>query len=96
MSALRFHALPVVEGGRTVGIVTTADLADNWPDDTAVNRLMSAAPYRVSRADTVEAAANEMLARGIHHLIVDDPGQESGVLSSFDLLRVLAARNSSR
>ena len=92
MSALRFHALPVTEGSRIVGIVTTTDLADNWPEDTPVTRLMSAAPHSISRDATLETAAAQMLANEVHHLVVDPGGEAPGILSSFDLLRALADR----
>lgn len=85
------HAVPVMEDGRAVGMVTTADLADNWPDEHRVREAMTAVPHRINGDETVMAAARLMLERGIHHLIVDEPGGTIGILSSFDLLRVLAA-----
>jgi CBS domain-containing protein len=89
LAAIRIHALPVVEDGRIIGILTSADLADYWPDDQRVSKVMTAAPYRISGNAAIEDAAREMLARQVHHLIVDEPGGSVGILSSFDLLRAL-------
>ena len=50
---------------------------------------MTAVPYRISGQATIEAAAQEMLARQVHHLVIDEPGSPIGILSSFDLLRAL-------
>jgi len=91
LAAMGFHALPVVEAGRIVGIVTTTDLADNWSDDTPVNQLMSRSPHSIKRDATLEAAASKMLSNEVHHLVIDD-AEGSGILSSFDLLRVLTER----
>ena len=44
----------------------------------------------VSPDETVGAAARQMLDRRVHHLIVDEPDGTIGILSSFDLLRILA------
>lgn len=91
LSAMSFHALPVVEASRIVGIVTTTDLADNWPDDTPVTQLMSRAPHSIKREATLEEAAAKMLANEVHHLVIDDAEGE-GILSSFDLLKALTER----
>lgn len=88
LAAMGFHALPVVEADRIVGIVTTTDLADNWPDDAPVKQLMSRAPHSINREATLEAAAAKMLANEIHHLVIDDADGQ-GILSSLDLLRAL-------
>lgn len=89
LAAIRIHALPVIEDGRIVGILTTSDLADNWPDEHRVSKVMTAAPYRISGQATIEAAAQEMLDRQVHHLVIDEPGGSVGILSSFDLLKAL-------
>lgn len=84
------HGLPVVEDDAVVGILTTTDLADNWPDDRPVRSVMSRVPHRVAGDATAAEAARLMLERRIHHLIVDEPDGSIGILSSFDLLRAIA------
>lgn len=85
------HALPVMEEGRVVGILTTTDLADNWPDHQRVSTVMTRLPHRVPGDTGVADAARTMLERRIHHLIVDEPDGSIGILSSFDLLEVIAS-----
>ena len=84
------HALPVMEDGRVVGIITTTDLADNWQDDHGIAGVMARAPHRISGDATPATAARTMLERRIHHLIVDEPDGSIGILSSFDVLQVIA------
>ena len=86
------HALPVEENGRIVGILTTTDLVDNWRDDRRVDTVMTRHPHRVKGDVPVADAARLMLERRVHHLVVDEPDGDVGILSSFDLLEVIASR----
>ncbi len=90
-AAFGIHAVPVMEEGRAVGMVTTADLADSWTDEHRVADAMSSVPHRIAGDETVGSAARRMMARRVHHLIVDEPDGTIGILSSFDLLRILAS-----
>lgn len=87
------HALPVMEDGCVVGILTTTDLADNWQDEHGIAGVMARAPHRISGNASPADAARLMLERRIHHLIVDEPDGSIGILSSFDLLEVVAFDN---
>ncbi len=86
---LGFHALPVVENDTVVGIVTSTDLVDDWPEEAPVADVMTASPYRISADASIEEAAEEMLDHQVHHLVVDGARGTAGILSSFDLLRAL-------
>lgn len=87
-ATLGFHALPVVDDDTVVGIVTTADLADGWPEGQPISTVMSAPVYRIRSTDTLQAAAEEMVNLRVHHLVIEDRGG-IGIISSFDLLRTL-------
>jgi CBS domain-containing protein len=89
MIALGVHALPVVSDSTTVGIVTSADLVDDWPEDFEMAEVMTPWPYTIDIEATVGEAAEEMMARGVHHLLVVEAGSVVGILSTFDLLEVL-------
>ncbi len=93
-AAFGIHAVPVMEDGRAVGMLTTADLADSWPDEVRVGNAMTSVPHRIGGDESVGSAARQMLERRVHHLIVDEPDGTIGILSSFDLLRVLASDTS--
>jgi len=90
--------LPVVAGGLAVGVISLTDLmvarssamiAGNWPR-MRVRHLMSAPAVTVHVGTTVARAAELMVSRHIHRLVVaDDEHAPVGVLSSLDLLRLL-------
>lgn len=57
---------------------------------TPVGELMSAKVYSVTRDTGVAQAASTMRERRIHRLIVTERGRLVGVVTSLDLLRVVA------
>ncbi|GAB4236719.1 MAG: CBS domain-containing protein [Methyloligellaceae bacterium] len=90
MAAKRIHALPVVTANKkAVGIVTTADVARTMDEDTPVANVMSDIVFRVAATDPVAKAARMMRTKRVHHLVVVDGGEAVGILSSFDLLRLV-------
>lgn len=90
MSDLDVHALPVVdEEARAIGIITSSDLEPGLPKDALAADLMSDQVYEIaSKADATEAA-QMMRDFSINHLVVTDEGKSVGMISSFDLLRVI-------
>lgn len=82
--------VPVVDQGRLCGIVTATDVVEEWPAEQAVGGVMSD-EVRVVPADTsITHAARIMQEHRIHHLVVADGTSIDGVVSSWDLLDVLA------
>ena len=90
---LGISALPVLDSGKLTGVVTSSDLADNWPDDVPVTAAMSKAIHRIHPRATLQAAADQMLSLHVHHLIVEDRDR-IGMITSFDLLRALTVGTS--
>ncbi|MGH2428366.1 MAG: CBS domain-containing protein [Candidatus Limnocylindria bacterium] len=90
--------LPVVSGNATVGVISQTDLmvarssgmiSGNW-ERMLVRHLMTTPAVTVHTGTTVSRAAQLMVTRHIHRLVVvDDEDMPIGVLSSLDLLRVL-------
>lgn len=85
-------ALPVVESGRLVGILTERDLtraaaegAD--PNSHTVAAYMRLGPVVAQPDEDAEEVANRMLHLGIRHLPVMDGQELVGMISMRDLLR---------
>jgi CBS domain-containing protein len=90
----RCSSLPVVDGGRLVGIVTRTDLVAFVLDayrGVPVVRLMSTPALRTSPTETLDVAAAVMRGRALHHLPVVDGGRVIGMLSWHDLLGAFGA-----
>jgi acetoin utilization protein AcuB len=97
-----YRRLPVVEGGKVVGIVTDRDLKEANPPkaDTlsvyelnyrlsklTVREVMTAPVVTVSPEDPVEQASLLMEAHNISGLPVVEAGQLKGMLTISDMLR---------
>ncbi len=89
MLSVGVHAVLVMDGNEVLGIVTSTDLIDNWPDDEPIATVMTAAPAAISVEATVREAAESMISTRTHHLLVEDGHEVIGILSSFDLLDAL-------
>jgi CBS domain-containing protein len=100
MARNRIHAVPVVGVNKeAVGIVTTADLARRVNDRSPVSRIMSDNVTVVPAYNDASAAARIMRKRRIHHVVVTHEKAVVGIISSFDLLKLVedhryVARNS--
>ncbi len=89
MLTLGIHALPVSTNGEVVGLVTSTDLVDDWPDDEAVATVMTTVPYTIDAESEVAEAAAYMVEQRVHHLLVLRGKETVGILSSLDLLSAL-------
>lgn len=84
--------MPIVEGGRLLGIVTDRDLRTRVlggaiPVDRPIAQAMTPDPITVGEDTDISAALLVMADQDIHHLpVVDDEGRIKGVLSANDLL----------
>jgi CBS domain-containing protein len=90
--------LPVVSGDVTVGVISQTDLlvarssamiSGNWTR-MLVRHLMTTPAVTVHVGTSLARAAQLMVTRHIHRLVVvDDEDAPIGVISSLDLLRML-------
>jgi CBS domain-containing protein len=93
MERNRIHALPVIgTNNEPVGIVTTADLARRVKDESPVSRIMSENVTVVPAYNDVSVAARIMRKRKIHHVVVTHEKAVVGIISSFDLLKLVEGR----
>ncbi len=90
MERNRIHAVPIVgPEGEASGIVTTADAARKLKGETPVKRIMTERVYSVPAYNDVSAAARIMRKHKIHHVLVTHEKKVIGMISSFDLLKLV-------
>jgi CBS domain-containing protein len=93
LAAKRIGALPVVDGGEVVGIMSERDVIYCLRSDGAqildwpVSRVMTAPAITVTREISVLAALSQMTKRRIRHLPVVEDGELIGLVSIGDLVK---------
>lgn len=86
----RVHALPVVgPDGEPRGIVTSADLVDDLKNGTPVSQFMTRDVRTVPAYNDASVAARIMRKHKIHHVVVTHEKRIVGMISSFDLLKLV-------
>jgi CBS domain-containing protein len=87
------HAMPVVDDtGRPIGILTTTDLLEDAASGTRVEETMTPRVQTVTADTDVRIAARIMRNHRLHHLLVTRDGDLTGILSAFDLLKLIEER----
>ena len=89
MNERRIHAIPVVEDGEPVGMITSTDLLRKGNENRRVGFAMTTKVYTVPEYSDISVAARGMRNHHIHHVVVTHEKSVIGVLSSFDLLRLV-------
>ena len=90
MSGNQISALPVVgHDGGVVGIVTATDLAKQQKEHTPASHFMSERVYTIPQYNDVHVAARLMRNHHVHHVVVTHEKRIVGILSAFDLLRLV-------
>ncbi|MGI9625017.1 MAG: CBS domain-containing protein [Acidimicrobiales bacterium] len=86
------HCVPVVDDERRpVGVVSSWDLVEEYAPAEGIMNAMTDRVVTVGPDEPVSLAAGIMMTNWIHHLVVvDDAGRVEGILSSFDLIGLVA------
>jgi len=84
------NCLPIVNPeGEPVGIVSSVDFLDDHSEGTRISQFMTKKVYTVPQYSDASLAARIMRNHQIHHLIVTNHKKVVGILSSFDLLKLV-------
>ena len=90
MQRNRIHAVPVVGPDKELlGIITSADLASELKSGTPVRQIMTEDVLTVPAYNDASVAARIMRKHKIHHIVVTHEKQVVGMISSFDLLKLV-------
>ena len=90
MTGLDIGAVPVVDAdGMLQGIVTSEDLVTDYPPTIPVSRVMNTPVLTLPPEAECAEAARTMREQACHHIVVTREDRVVGIVSSFDLLRVV-------
>jgi predicted transcriptional regulator len=90
MTNRSLNNIPVVSVDDTpIGVVSTSDLLAAKKEGTPISNIMTEKVYTIPEYEDVSVAARMMHNHKIHHLIVTQEQKVVGVISSFDLLKLI-------
>ena len=86
----KITSVPVVDSdGKPVGIVSVTDLAHDLRAGSPISSIMTEKVYVVPKYEDVSIAARVMRNHKIHHVVVTHEKKVVGILSAFDLLKLV-------
>ena len=100
-ASMRFHHLPVVSDGKLVGLISSNNLLklgiDEGTEETSfidntitANDIMTRDVITLNHRSTIETAAQQLSAGGIHALpVIDENMRLVGIVTSTDLINFL-------
>ena len=94
----RIRHLPVLDGGKLVGIVSQRDLElvktfpGVDPDKVSVEAAMTPDPYTVAKEDPIGDVAKAMADHKYGCAVVSEGNRVLGVVTTVDMCRVLAEK----
>lgn len=94
MNMKKISVLPVVEVDvdtvEVEGIISQQDLNGVYDDNIQLSQIMTTKIYAVDPDLSVQRAAEIMLDKKIHHLIVMEDDDLIGIISSMDMVKIVA------
>ncbi len=86
----KISAVPIVDSdNRPIGVVSSTDLARDLKPGSPIGNIMTEKVYTVPKYDDVSTAARVMRNHKIHRVVVTHEQQVVGMLSAFDLLKLV-------
>ena len=94
MERKQISAVPIVKLDKEKillkGIVTTSDLRGTTDEKMPIDLIMSKQVESVHKDTTLKEAAQKMLSKEMHHLVVMDQDKVVGIISSMDFVEIAA------
>lgn len=82
--------LPIIDAEEyVIGVVSIKDIGDADEASRVVDKVMTKKVFTIPQYDSAQTAARMMRNKKIHHLIVTNEKKLVGILSSFDLLKLI-------
>lgn len=89
----RISAVPVVgPDNEALGMITSTDLLPRHKDETLCSRIMTNGVHAVPAYNDISVAARVMRKNKIHHVVVTKEKRVVGLISSFDLLKLVEGK----
>jgi CBS domain-containing protein len=83
-------SVPVVDSDdQPVGVISATDLAHDLKAGSPISKIMTKKVYVVPKYEDVSIAARVMRNHKIHHVVVTHEKKVAGILSTFDLLKLV-------
>ena len=93
MGKRKLNSVPVVSvDNEPVGVVSATDLVAADKEGTPISNIMTEKVYTIPDYENVSVAARMMRNHNIHHLVVTKEKELIGVISSYDLLKLVEGR----
>ena len=93
MTKHRVRMIPVVSSDQEpLGVVSASDLISTDKKGTPISNIMTDKVYTIPDYEDASAAARIMRNHNIHHLVVTSNKKVIGIISSFDLLKLIEGR----
>lgn len=91
MKTNKISAVPVVNPqNEPLGIITSNDFSQVLNNQSPISTLLHESHlYQIPAYNNVDVAAKIMLKHHVHHLVVTHEGKLVGIISSFDLLKLI-------
>lgn len=88
------RAIPILTmQGEIQGIISSSDVAQISDGTILVESVMSQKTHVVSPDTGIKDAAKMMIKHQVHHLVVMENGQVIGIISSMDVVHLVAQGN---
>jgi CBS domain-containing protein len=90
MEKNNIHAIPIADtNGEVAGIVSSKDLAADLRDNVPISHVMTERVYTIPQYNGAHQAARLMRSHHVNHVVVTHEKKIVGILSSFDLLKLV-------